>query len=79
MQGGTEGPHAYLSTYKLDVSFFLYGLESQETPTSKRYPDVQTARMCQSTHVRAKAKIRLQSTSSSMLMSNTSPRCHNMH
>lgn len=57
----------------------MCGLESQETPTSKRYPDVQTARMCQSTHVRAKAKICLQSTSSSMLMTNTSPRCHNMH
>lgn len=58
---------------------FLSCLESQEAPASKCYPDVQTARMCQSTHVRAKVKTCLQSTSSSILMTNASQRCHNMH
>lgn len=59
--------------------FFLSCLESQEAPASKRYPDVQTARLCQSPRVRAKVKIRLQSTSSSIRMTNASQRCHNMH
>lgn len=75
----TKGPPAYLSKYKLDVSFFLSCLESQEAPATKHYPDVQTARLCQSPRVRAKVKICLQSTSSSIRMTNASQRCHNMH